>query len=207
MCAAVAAPGRRRRLPEGVPCVLYLGTLIQVRRLDFLIRVFARVRESIPAARLYLVGRGEEPADEAYLRAEVARLALGDAVVFVGQLPQAQALEYVMEADVCASPFHPTPILRSTSPTKLVEYMALAKAVVANDHPEQKRVIDESGAGLCTPYDENAFAAAVVTLLQNPDTARTMGERGRRYVLEHRSYRVIADAVEKRMAEIAGAGC
>jgi glycosyltransferase involved in cell wall biosynthesis len=207
LCAVSAAPARRRLLPEGVPVVLYLGTLIQVRRLDFLIRAFARVRESLPAAQLYLVGRGEEPEDEAFLRREVLRLKLEGAVVFVGQLPQAQALEYVVEADVCASPFHPTPILRSTSPTKLVEYMALGKAVVANDHPEQRRVIEESGAGLCTPYDETAFGAALITLLQNPEIARGMGERGRRYVVEHRSYHVIADAVEKRMVEVAEAGC
>jgi glycosyltransferase involved in cell wall biosynthesis len=206
MCAPVAPPARRRLLPEGVPCILYLGTLIQVRRLDFLIRAFGLVRESLPAARLYLVGRGEEPADEAMLRAEVARLGLGDAVTFVGQLPQADALQYVREADVCASPFHPTPILRSTSPTKLVEYMALGKAVVANDHPEQRRVIEDSGAGLCTAWDESAFAAALLSLLRDPDAARAMGERGRRYVLDHRSYRVIADTVEKRMVEVAGAG-
>ena len=108
-----------------------------------------------------------------------------------------------MEADVCASPFYPTPVLRSTSPTKLVEYLALGKAVVANDHPEQRRVIEESGAGLCVPYDEERFADAIVTLLEDPDARRSMGERGRRYALERRSYGVIADVVERRMLEIA----
>ncbi len=89
-------------------------------------------------------------------------------MVFVGQLPQAQALRYVREADVCVSPFYPTAILQSTSPTKLVEYMAMGKAVVANDHPEQKRVIEESGAGYCVPYEEQPFADAIVKLLKDP---------------------------------------
>ena len=101
----------------------------------------------VPTARLYVVGRGDDPEDETFLESEAARLGLQSSVVFVGQLPQAQALRYVREADVCVSPFYPTPVLRSTSPTKLVEYMAMGKAVVANDHPEQKRVIEESGAG------------------------------------------------------------
>src|ERR1700722_2443463 len=202
MCAAVNSFENRRLLPERVPCVLYLGTLNKVRRLDFLVRAFAKVRESVPTARLYLVGRGEDPEDEVFLKHEVVRLNLESCVVFVGQLPQPEALQYVAEADVCFSPFYPTPILRSTSPTKLVEYMALGKAVVANDHPEQKRLIEESGGGLCVAYDEQAFADAIVTLLQNPKTAQSMGERGRRYAIEHRSYRVIADAVEKRMLDI-----
>ena len=207
MCAAVNTFENRRLLPEQVPCVLYLGTLNKVRRLDFLVRAFAKVRESVPTARLYLVGRGEDPEDEVFLKDEVVRLNLESCVVFVGQLPQPEALQYVAEADVCVSPFYPTPILRSTSPTKLVEYMALGKAVVANDHPEQKRLIEESGGGLCVAYDEQAFADAIVTLLQNPKTAQFMGERGRRYAIEHRSYAVIADAVERRMLEIIADRC
>ncbi len=202
MCAAVNMPERRRLLPEHVPCVLYLGTLNKVRRLDFLVRAFAKVRESVPTAQLYLVGRGEDLEDEEFLKREVMRLNLESCVVFVGQLPQPEALQYVVEADICASPFYPTPILRSASPTKLVEYMALGKAVVVTDHPEQQRLIEDSGAGLCVAYDEQAFAAAIATLLQNPKTAQLMGERGRRYAIEHRSYTVIADAVEKRMLDI-----
>jgi glycosyltransferase involved in cell wall biosynthesis len=193
----------RHVLPAGVPCVLYLGTLDKVRRLDFLIRVFALVRAQMPTAQLFIVGRGEDPSDEVLLREEVARLNLGTCVVFVGQLPQQQALQYVREADVCASPFYPTPVLRSTSPTKLVEYLAMAKAVVANDHPEQRRVIEESGAGYCVPYEEGPFADALVKLLQNPALARDMGQRGRQYAIEHRSYEVIADSVEKRLLAVA----
>src|SRR5450432_3852901 len=46
MYAAVKRPECRRLLPEHVPCVLYLGSLNKVRRLDFLVRVFALVKES-----------------------------------------------------------------------------------------------------------------------------------------------------------------
>src|SRR5690606_17527731 len=125
--------------------------------LDFLIRVLGRVREQIPDAKLYLVGRGDHPEDEELLINEAKRLDLLSAVVFVGHLPREQALAYVRDAKVCVSPFYPTPILNSTSPTKLIEYMAMGKAVVANDHPEQRLVIEESGAGYCVSWDEAAF--------------------------------------------------
>ena len=111
------------------------------------------------------------------------------------------------EADVCVSPFFPTPVLQSASPTKLVEYLALGKPVVANDHPEQRRVIEESGGGICVPYAETAFASAIVHLLQNPAQAREMGERGRLYVRTHRAYPVIADAVEQRLLAIVEGRC
>jgi glycosyltransferase involved in cell wall biosynthesis len=207
LCTPVDLSQNRRVLPQGSPCVLYLGTLNQVRRLDFLIRVFAEVKAAVPAALLYIVGQGDHPEDQAILLNEVARLNLQSSVVFVGQLSQAQALTYVQEADVCTSPFYPTPVLQSTSPTKLIEYMAMGKAVVANDHPEQKRVIEESGAGICVLYAEQPFAAAIVSLLKDPETARLMGQRGRRYVIEHRTYGVIADRVEKRMVDIVEGRC
>jgi glycosyltransferase involved in cell wall biosynthesis len=81
--------------------------------------------------------------------------------------------------------------------------MAMGKAVVANDHPEQRLVIEQSGAGYCVAWDESEFARAIVALLSSPDQARKMGERGRRYVMEHRSYARIADLVERELLAIA----
>jgi len=198
---------QRTLMPPGIPCVLYLGTLDKVRRMDFLIRVFALVRQSVPAARLYMVGGGVQPSDQRLLQDEAARLGVSSSVVFVGPLPQAEALRYVQEADVCVSPIYPVPILRAGSPTKLVEYMAMGKAAVANDHPEQRRLLEASGGGYCVPYDEPAFARAIVALLQNPQGAELMGRRGRRYVLEHLTYGVIADEVEKKLLMIAKQPC
>jgi len=202
LCDEPRPSADREVLPAAVPVILYLGTLNKVRRLDFLIRAFDRVLMSIPSARLYVVGRGDDPADEAFLHSEVSRLGLHSSVVFVGHLPQAEALRFVREADVCVSPFYPTPILRSTSPTKLVEYLAMGKPVVANDHPEQRRVIEESGAGYCVPYEEQRFADAIVWLLEDPEAAQSMGQRGRRYVLEHRTYGAIAATVEQQFLDV-----
>ena len=197
-------PSSRSRIPEGQRCFMYLGTLGRERRIDFVLRTLVRVLRAEPEAKLYLVGKGEQPGDEEFLRQEAQRLGVAASVVLTGQLPRQEALRYVQDADVCVSPFYPTPVLNSTSPTKLVEYMAMGKAVVANTHPEQKLLIDQSGCGYCVPYDEDAFADAIVKLLRAPEMARAMGERGRRYVIEHRSYGVIANNVERAMLRVAG---
>jgi glycosyltransferase involved in cell wall biosynthesis len=81
--------------------------------------------------------------------------------------------------------------------------MAMGKAVVANDHPEQRLVIEQSRAGTCVPWSEQAFAAEIVRLLLSPSLRHEMGERGRDYAIRHRSYEVIADAVEKDLAAVA----
>ena len=74
--------------------------------------------------------------------------------------------------------------------------MAAGKAVVANDHPEQKEIIEMSGGGRVVPYAEDDFADAIVTLLHNPDLAKEMGIKGREYVLKNRTYSTISDSLE-----------
>lgn len=189
--------------PDDSPCVLYLGTLSKVRRLDFLVRVLARLRERVPSAKLYFVGSGDDPTDEQLLIDEAHRLGLSAHVVLVGKIAQECAFRWVEDADVCVSPFFPTAVLNSTSPTKLVEYMALGKAVVANDHPDQRLVLEESGGGICVAWDEAAFAEAIAHLLESPRLAAEMGERGRTYVANHRTYPKIADAVDRVLRMVA----
>jgi len=176
--------------------VLYLGTLIKDRRLDFLVRVHKKVISEIPEAKLYFVGGGQCDEDEQRLLDEAERLGISDSVLITGFLPVEQAWQYVNRATVCLSPFYPTPILNSTSPTKLVEYMAFGKPVVANDHPDQRKVINESGAGYCVPWDEDIFAGAIIKIIGDPATAKAMGQYGRQYVEKYRSYGAIADSLD-----------
>lgn len=187
---------RTPNVPTVGKSVVYLGTLIKARNLDFVVRAFAKVLEKIPDVTLFFVGGGEDPQDEKFLQQESKRLDIDHATVFTGFLPRQEAMMYVKNSSVCVSPFYPTPILHSTSPTKLIEYMALGKAVVANDHPEQRLVLEDSQGGICVPWEEEAFAAAIIEMLQNPETAKKMGESGRRYVNQHRTYSHIADQVE-----------
>jgi glycosyltransferase involved in cell wall biosynthesis len=149
-----------------------------------------------------MVGKGEQPKDDYLLRSEIKRLNIEQAVVLTGQLPIHDALSHVANADVCLSPYYPIPILNSTSPTKLIEYMAMGKAVVANDHPEQSLVIKESGAGYCSSWSESEFSAAIIRLLDNPSLAKEMGERGRQYVENRRTNSVMADIVENKYYEL-----
>jgi glycosyltransferase involved in cell wall biosynthesis len=181
------------------PSFLYLGVISRVRRIDFLLHVLANVRLSIPTAVLYLVGGEEDAAYKRTLIDEATKLGVAEAVIFTGQLPRKQAFRYVAGADVCVSPIFPNPVLNPASPTKLVEYLALGKAVVANDHPDQRDVLNDSGAGICVPWDEQAFARAIVELLSSPELAQTMGSRGRRWVRDNRDYPILADLVEETL--------
>jgi glycosyltransferase involved in cell wall biosynthesis len=180
------------------PTIVYLGTLLRERQLDFLVRAHALVVAEMPTARLTFVGSGWMPDDEQLLRREAERLGIGDNVTITGWLPMPEAWQHVRRATLCVSPYLPVPILRSTSPTKLIEYMALGKPVVANDHPEQTDVLRQSGAGLVCGWNEREFAAAMLELLKDPARAAKMGTAGRRYVAEHRTHWAMVELVAGR---------
>jgi glycosyltransferase involved in cell wall biosynthesis len=187
---------------DDTAAIVYIGTLLKTRRFDFLVRVLALVLDKVPDAVLYMIGPEELPGDAAVLIEEAERLGIRDKLILTGRVPRVEALGYVGSARVCVSPFYPTPILNSTSPTKLIEYMAVGRPVVANDHPEQKRVIAESGGGLCVPYSEPDFADAIVELLNDRTTAEHMGELGASFVARERTYTAIANRVDGQYRQL-----
>jgi len=107
-----------------------------------------------------------------------------------------EAIKIIKRCAVCLSPYYGIEVLKSTSPTKLVEYLALARPVVATVHPEQDLVLGQCAGGISTPWDESAFADAICSILENPRSGDEMGHRGRAYVEAERTNERMSDLVE-----------
>jgi glycosyltransferase involved in cell wall biosynthesis len=85
------------------------------------------------------------------------------------------------------------------SPLKLWEYMACGKPVIATN-TEDFKVLEGYNAGiLVDPEKPEEVADAITTLLKNKDLREEMGNNGRRYVVENRSWGAVAGEVEKVM--------
>ena len=182
--------------------VVYLGAINKFRRINFILRSFSYVLNSFPDVRLILVGGSDVKTDEEDLLKEAKRIGINKSFEITGHLPQKKALSIVKNADVCLSYIYPSPIFNVGSPTKLLEYMAMGKATVANDHPEQRVVLSESKAGICVVDDEKKFANAIIFLLKNPEIADLMGKKGRKYITEKRNYQLAANIVEQKIYKI-----
>jgi glycosyltransferase involved in cell wall biosynthesis len=202
--ALVALADRAAPPRATAPRIVYLGALDRLRRLDFLVRVHALVVRRFPQAQLHFVGDSHDPADIEFLKAEARDQRVEGSVHFTGFLPRERALDEVAAAAVCVSPLPPGPVFAVSSPTKVLEYLALGRPVVANHVPDTGKVLTESGGGLSVPYAEEPFADAICTLLRDAARADEMGRQGRDYVRTHRTYSVLADALETRYAELHG---
>ena len=122
-------------------------------------------------------------------------------VTFVGRLPRAQLPTLLASASVGVATQRELPLLASALSTKVLEYMAAARPVVAAASGWTAEVIRRAGAGIvCAPEDAAALAEAVARISADPDRARAMGLSGRRYVEAHLTRTIaidrLADAVE-----------
>ena len=93
---------------------------------------------------------------------------------------------------MCFTYIPPNELFRISSPTKIVEAMAMGCPVIATKIPDQERIISESGGGIITSFDESDYADAICKLIKDPELAREMGKKGKEYIRKHRSYETLA---------------
>jgi glycosyltransferase involved in cell wall biosynthesis len=179
--------------------VVYLGSMDRARRLDVLLRAMRRVVDRIPASRLLLIGGAERSDDLECLRAQVAALGLQGAVSHVAPRPMEEAWALAGQATVGVSPIPPGPLFDVSSPTKVVEYLALGLPVVATNIPDQRALIQVCGGGLCVDFDEGELAQALLTVLEAPDHWRALALKAQPQVLKLRNYGDLAEAVRQRL--------
>ena len=174
----------RERSPErwraelglaAAPTIGFVGSFGVWHGVRLLPAMVARVAEHVPEARWQLIGDGDLHAE---VREEIARRGLIDHVAMSGVVPHDRALALLASCDVCVSP-HVANVDGSRffgSPTKLFEYMGLAKPIVASDLEQLGEVLADGESGvLCPPGDPDAAAAAVVRLLGDPPLRARLG--------------------------------
>lgn len=188
---------------EGSRPIVYVGTLVAERKIEFLFQAMKQLIKTHPDALLVLVG-GADDGQMSHLSEEAHKSGIERRLLFTGFLPMVQAWGYIRAADVCVSYIRPHPILDVGTPTKVLEYLAWNRPVVANDHPDQVQILQESGAGFAVPSTPEAFADAIDRLLADRDLAESMARKGYEYVMTNRNYEALADLVEQCYFTILG---
>jgi glycosyltransferase involved in cell wall biosynthesis len=125
--------------------------------------------------------------------------ALGERVLRVGMLPHAVVPKYLAACDILVSP-HARQADGGEffgSPTKLYEYMAMGRPIVASRVGQIGEVLrDEESALLVPPDDANALSQAIVRLVEDPCLRTKLGcaaraAAEREYTWRHNAERVL----------------
>jgi glycosyltransferase involved in cell wall biosynthesis len=175
--------------PDG-RTVLFFGLLSTLPNVDgirwFVQEIWPRIRQSRPDARLKILGKGAPP--------EVQALAAPGIEVtgFVEDLRP-----HLASAAAVVVPLR----LGGGTRLKIVEAMAMARPVVSTTLGAEG-IDARPGAELLLADLPEAFAAAVVQLLQDGATAARLGSAGRRLAEERYSWEGAATAMEGLFGQI-----
>ena len=178
---------RRLGLTEEAVVIGCVGRLVPLKNHRAMIDVLPALRERFPALQLVLVGAGPL---EAELRSLAERLGLIDAVMFVGECPDAAPL--LPAFDVYAQP--------STTEglsIALLEACASALAIVATRVGGNPDVIADGVTGCLVPVnDPAALQRALAGLLDEPQRRRSLGQAAARWAQQHASVHSLADSYQ-----------
>lgn len=176
--------GRGKRL-------LFVGRFDHVKGLPLLLEAFAVLAQRDPELHLDLVGDGPERAD---LEALVAELVLEARVTFHGYHSQAQ-----LQADYARADLFVLTSFAEGIPVVLMEAMAKGVPVVAPRITGIPELVEDGGSGLLyTPGSKEQLAAAIESLLADPELRNRCAEAGRQTVVRHFNL----DVESARLAEI-----
>ena len=189
--------GRVRLIPEGIDLARWRrmlatqprtsdgATILCVARqyprkhIADLLHALPTVRRAVPRARVVIVGDGPE---HKALRALADELGLGDAVHFLGSLPdEAQVARYYRQADVFC-----LPSVQEGFGIAFLEAMAAGLPIVTTCAAAIPEVVPDAQAGLLVPPGNvTGLIAALIVLLKNPTQRAAYGTFGQRYVEQY----------------------
>ncbi len=130
-----------------------------------------------------------------------------DNVTFTGTVPKAAMPEVLAASDACVAILQDIPMFRTSYPNKVFDYMAAGRPTILAIDGVIRQALEAAQGGLFVPPgDDEALAAAVVTLAADPDRARAMGEAARAYVLKHFDRRQQADEFAALLQGMAAGG-
>ena len=185
--------------------VVFAGRLVDQKDLPTLLRAMALVTESVPyKVALVIAGDGQRRSS---LMALANDLGLRDNVVFTGRLEYDQVPKYVAAADVFA-----LSSIYEGSAKVLAEASACCLPVVATDISGTRDTVIDGETGIVVPpRDPEAFAQALINILDNPQRAREMGLAGRKRVVRQYtpdyllpSFRDMWETTVRRHLEVSG---
>ncbi|MGZ6708056.1 MAG: glycosyltransferase family 4 protein [Solirubrobacteraceae bacterium] len=190
------APPVRRR-------VVYCGTIGMGHATGTLIEAARMLEQGGGGYEFLIVGDGAERAAlEARARAWGLR-----SVTFAGRLPRDRLPDLLASADVTVVTQRDLPLLADALSTKVLEYMAAGRPVVAAVSGWTADVIADADAGVvCPPEEPVALAAAIARVTSDPDRAQAMGRNGRGFVEAHLTRRLAVDRLDRALEAMAGRG-
>lgn len=196
----------------GRPTLLTVSRIVKANRYkghDVVLRALAKVARVVPNVAYVIVGEGD---DRGWLQGLAHEYGVRDNVIFAGRVSDAQLplLYNACDAFIMCSREDRTRrgILAEGFGIALIEASACGKPVIAGRSGGIPDAAQDGVTGLLVdPVNVDQVADAMITLLQNPQLAETLGANGRRWVEAEMNWTRAADEFQQAMEQYFPADC
>lgn len=186
---------RRAFAWDGTVRLVYAGALTPTYELDVAVDAVARLRDRRPdlPVTFDVYGRGDSEPD---LRDQVDLLGLAGRVTLHGRIPLEDVPAAIAAADIGLAPTRLDRFTDVSLSTKIFEYAAMGRPVVASRLPLVERTFPRGSVATYTPGDPEALADAILSLVDDPPAREAAvaaaGRQVRKLAWERESERYVA---------------
>jgi len=166
---------------KGSTIIGYVGVMGFQDGVDYLLRALDHLVHDLGRTDVFCILIGGLGNAQPSLKRLATQLGLDDYVWFTGWVSDADLLRYLASADLCVDPDPSNAFNDRSTMSKMMEYMALGKPIVAFDLPEHRFTAQEA-AVYVRSNDELEFARALAQLMDDPARREAMGRFGHRRV-------------------------
>jgi glycosyltransferase involved in cell wall biosynthesis len=180
-------------LPISDKLILYMGSLLEYRRLDLLLKAFNKIR----AENLKLVLAGPHTGNIEYLKDLIQKLNLKESVILLPWLPYSLIPSLIYSCDVCVDPWPRSGIEESVYGLKILEYMATGKPVLAIDIKGNRAIIKNGYNGVLAKPTVQDISKKLLLLLNDLDFSNKLGQNALKTIKEKHDSKLVANKFEK----------
>ncbi|MBI3260402.1 MAG: glycosyltransferase family 4 protein [Ignavibacteriae bacterium] len=163
------------------------------RGLENLVRGFELAANDLPTIRLELYGKGETYEDiKRIISASVHR----DRMEIYGAYPLAMLPEIYSKVDIGVLPYFPDENFNMTIANKLFDYLSCGKPIIVSEALPMKRIIKETGAGICTDCSTPEKIAAAIKHIYHSNLGE-MSENGQKFAKKKYNWAVDSERLCK----------
>jgi glycosyltransferase involved in cell wall biosynthesis len=192
----------REFMADGVLRLVYAGAITPTYELDVILRAMAELRRLRPSLKVAATFYGRGDAEES-LKALAAELGLADCLEMPGRIPIDTVAGAVARADIGVAATKLDAYSEVSLSTKVLEYGAMAKPVVATRLPTVELYFGQDTLSLYEAADPESLAKAILHLVDDPAdrgarverTSARVGELG--WSHQGEAYRAVVERLAK----------
>ena len=186
----------------------FIGTFGNWHGAEVLAEAFGRLLKEYPeyrkSVRLLMIGDGMTMP---LVKEALAKYAVGDACILTGRIPQEDGPAHLAACDILASPHVPNPDGTPFfgSPTKLFEYMAMGKGIVASDLDQIGEILKhEKTAWMVKPGDAESLMLGLKRLIDDAALREKLGRAAREEVVAKYTWKEHTRKIMEKLKEVIG---